>query len=277
MHDTAATGPAPRVAAEEAEAYAILPGRLDAGLVILCDHAGNAFPPGYGTLGLDAAEIRRHIAYDIGAAGVTRRLAAALDVPAVMTRYSRLLIDCNRGLDDPTLIMRLSDGATIPGNRALDPAEREQRIIRYYEPYHRAVERVIDAASRAGPAPALLSMHSFTGAWKGEPRPWHAAVLWDKDPRLALPLIERLAAETGILVGDNEPYSGRLVGDTMWKHGSVRGLAHAIVEVRQDLIGDEAGEIEWGDRMTRVVRQIYARPEVVSELGTIRHYGTYTD
>src|SRR5690606_3404544 len=134
----------PMIAAVEAESFSVVPGRADAGLILLCDHAGNAFPPEYGTLGLPEGQLRRHIAYDIGAAAVTRAVAAALGVPAVLTRFSRLLIDPNRGADDPTLIMRLSDGAVIPGNRHLDAAERERRAARYYRPYHNAIEDVIE-------------------------------------------------------------------------------------------------------------------------------------
>ena len=139
--------PARAIRAEEHDSYCVLEGRADAGLILLCDHAGNAIPPAYGTLGLPPEQLERHIAYDIGAAQVTRRLAAALGVPALLTRYSRLLIDPNRGADDPTLIMRLSDGAVIPGNRRLDDAERERRARLYYAPYHRAI------AARHRPVP----------------------------------------------------------------------------------------------------------------------------
>ena len=138
------------IRAEDHDSYCILPGRADAGLILLCDHADNAMPPGYGSLGLPPEQLKRHIAYDIGAAGVTRALAAAMGAPAVMTRYSRLLIDPNRGADDPTLIMRLSDGAVIPGNRRLDAAEREKRMRLYYRPYHQAIDAVIDRCIASG-------------------------------------------------------------------------------------------------------------------------------
>ena len=143
------------IRAEEHESYSVLAGRADAGLVVLCDHAGNAFPPGYGTLGLPEAQMARHIAYDIGAAALTRMLSQRLAVPALMTRYSRLLIDPNRGRDDPTLIMRLSDGAVIPGNRRLDEAERDKRIRLDYAPYHRAIDTVLDACLASGVAPTV--------------------------------------------------------------------------------------------------------------------------
>lgn len=250
---------APRVAAKLAESYRIVEGRADAGLVILCDHADNAFPPGYGTLGLPPAEIERHIAYDIGAAGIVERLARELDTPAVLSRFSRLLIDLNRGADDPTLIMRFSDGAVIPGNRHLDDAERKARYERFYEPYHRAITEVIDGCQRHHAKPVLLSIHSFTEVWRGEIRPWQAGVLWDSDRRLAGPMIEELLAEGDLLVGNNEPYSGKLQGDTMWQHGTMRGLPHALIEVRQDLIRHPEGQAEWAHRLARVMRRIAAR------------------
>jgi predicted N-formylglutamate amidohydrolase len=244
------------------DSYIVLAGRADAGLVLICDHADNAFPPGYGTLGLPPAQLQRHIAYDIGAAAVTRAIAQATGAPAIMTRYSRLLIDPNRGVDDPTLIMRLSDGAIVPGNRQLDKAEREKRIRLYYEPYHRAIDAVVDRCLAGGVPPALLSIHSFTESWKGVPRPWHAGVLWDKDPRLAKPLIEQLQAESTLIVGDNEPYSGSLEGDCMWQHGTMRGLAHAIVEIRQDLIRDAAGQTSWAQRLIGIIEKLRGRPDL---------------
>jgi predicted N-formylglutamate amidohydrolase len=244
------------IAAAEQESYVVLPGRADAGLVILCDHAGNALPPGYGTLGLPAAQLARHIAYDIGAAAIARALSQRLGVPALLTRFSRLLIDPNRGCDDPTLIMRLSDGAVIPGNRRLDAAERDRRIRLYYAPYHRAIDAVLDGCLATGVAPAILSLHSFTESWKTRPRPWHVGVLWDRDDRLAKPLLERLYAEADLIVGDNQPYSGQLEGDCLWQHGTRRGLVHALIEVRQDLIRDAAGQAAWAERLRHIVESI---------------------
>jgi predicted N-formylglutamate amidohydrolase len=247
---------APAISAEEHDSYRILPGRADAGLIVLCDHAGNAFPPGYGTLGLPADQLQRHIAYDIGAAPIVRRLSLVLGVPALLTRYSRLLIDPNRGIDDPTLVMRLSDGAVIPGNRHLDEAEREKRIRLYYAPYHRAIDAVIDRCQATGIAPMLLSIHSFTESWKTFARPWHVGILWDRDRRLAGPLLDHFHAEGNLIVGDNEPYSGQLVGDCLWQHGTERGLANAIVEVRQDLIRDAEGQAAWSERLGLIMRAI---------------------
>jgi predicted N-formylglutamate amidohydrolase len=262
----------PRIAAETADSYTVMAGRADGGLVILCDHASNAFPPGYGTLGLPAGELQRHIAYDIGAAAITRHLAAAFDAPAVLTHYSRLLIDPNRGIDDPTLIMRLSDGAIIPGNRVLDAQERETRIRRYHRPYHQAIDRVLDQCLEAGVPPVILSMHSMTDCWKGVHRPWQIAVLWDRDPRLPELLIAAFRADPALTVGDNEPYHGRLEGDCMWTHASSRGLAHAIIEVRQDLIGTAAGQSQWAERIGSVLRDLLRKPDVRRRLNTLESF-----
>lgn len=247
------------IGAAEHDSYRILPGRADRGLVILCDHASNALPAEYGTLGLAPEELQRHIAYDIGAAAVVEHLSRALGAPAVLTKFSRLLIDPNRGDDDPTLIMRLSDGAVIPGNRHLTEAEREKRTRLYYAPYHKAVDAVIDSCIAAGPAPTLLSIHSFTESWKGVPRPWHVGILWDTDARIAKPLLEHFEAEGDLIVGDNEPYTGKLYGDCLWQHGTQRGLPNAIVELRQDLIREPDGQLAWGQRLERIMHAIDTR------------------
>lgn len=277
MRDTDGPATDVTITSHSEETFAILPGRADAGYVAFCDHAANAFPPGYGTLGLAPHELERHIAYDIGAAGVVRRLSALTGMPAILSRYSRLLIDLNRGIDDPTLIMRLSDGAVVPGNRHHDSDERLKRIRLYHEPYHRAASALLDRCVAAGHPPAIISIHSFTPLWKGNPRPWHASILWDRDPRLALALLQGLRSEGGLVIGDNEPYSGRLRGDTMWHHGTMRGLAHAIVEIRQDLIASEAGQTEWADRLVRIVRDLSSRRDLVPVLQQIAYHGSHTD
>ena len=243
---------------ETSDSFTIIPGAADAGLVLLCDHASNAFPPEYGTLGLPPDQLKRHIAYDIGAAAITLRLAAMFGAPAVHTHYSRLLIDPNRGADDPTLVMRLSDGAIVPGNRSLTEEERDKRIRLSWQPYRDAIDRVLDQCLATGVVPAVLSIHSFTESWKGSPRPWHVGVLWDSDARFPQPLLEAFYNEHDLIVGDNEPYRGCLEGDTMWTHCSQRGLAHALIEVRQDLIRDETGQEEWADRIGRIMKRLMA-------------------
>jgi predicted N-formylglutamate amidohydrolase len=199
-------------------------------LLLLCDHASNALPPG--GLGLEPALLCTHIAYDIGAAAATRALAGAYGAPALLGSWSRLLIDLNRGADDPTLVMKLSDGSIIPGNRQADAAEVAQRIACFHAPYHAAIDAELD---RIGQGAVLVSMHSFTPSWKGHRRPWEVGILYDRDVRLAKPLMARLA-EAGLKVGDNEPYSGALEGDTLWRHGTCRGLPHVLIEMRQDLV-----------------------------------------
>ncbi len=253
----------PAISDAEADSFIVLGGRADAGLIVLCDHASNAFPPGYGTLGLAQSELERHIAYDIGAAAITRRLAAAFEAPAVMTRYSRLLIDPNRGEDDPTLIMRLSDGAIVPGNRHFTEAEREKRLRLYYHPYHQAIEGVIEAALATGVQPLIVSVHSFTESWKGVPRPWHVGILWDHDDRFARPMIEAFAEDGQLIVGDNQPYKGSLEGDSIWQHATSRGIASALIEYRQDLIRDEAGQEAWAERTVNVIDNIFARTDLL--------------
>ena len=177
MFDEASLSPTEENSATGFAAYTMLELQSETqSLFLLCDHASNALPPEYGSLGLPQIEFERHIAYDIGAAGLTRRLAERLSAPAILSGASRLLIDPNRGLDDPTLIMRLSDGRVIPANRIVEDAERVRRIERFYVPYHSAILERLDAAMHAGTTPILLSIHSFTPVWKGAVRPWHAGV-----------------------------------------------------------------------------------------------------
>ena len=253
--------------------FEIIEGDPSAGLVILADHATNLLPPEYAQLGLPESAFARHIAYDIGVEALVRRLAARLNVPAVLSCFSRLLIDPNRGEDDPTLIMKISDGAIIPGNHPITPEEWDARLNRFHRPYHQAVSRAIASVGAAsGKAPLVISIHSYTPAWKGVPRPWHAAVLWDSDPRAVTPLIEALEAAGDILVGDNEPYDGALRGDTMFRHCMETGLAHALIEVRQDLIGDDSGVAEWDERLGPILVNLNARPE----LHEIRRYPSRT-
>lgn len=255
------------------DSFEDLPGDDAGGLLILVDHASNLIPPEYAGLGLPEAELERHIAYDIGAGPVGRELATRFRAPAVLSCFSRLLIDPNRGEDDPTLIMSLSDGAIVPGNRRLDAAERELRLERFYRPYHAAIVRRLAAMLASGTPPAILSVHSFTPVWKGAPRPWHAGILWDRDPRFALPLIEGLSAEQALHIGDNEPYLGMLKNDTMYRHGTGRGLAHALLEIRNDLIATPAGVLEWADRLQPILAAVLAAPN----LHEIRHFGSAAD
>lgn len=240
----------------------MIDGDIRSGVLVLCDHASNAMPAEYGDLGMPPSELERHIAYDIGAAAMTRAMARALNAPALLTSFSRLLIDPNRGRDDPTLVMRLSDGAIVPGNAEIDDAEINLRIRRFYDPYDRAIAAALDRFAEAGVTPAIISNHSFTPVWKGAPRPWHVGILWDADPRLAVPCLEALRREGDLVVGDNEPYDGALAGDTIDRHATAKGLANLLTEVRQDLIATDADAARWGVRLAGVLRPLIAAPDV---------------
>jgi predicted N-formylglutamate amidohydrolase len=238
------------------EPYEIVAGQGHVRLVLLCDHASNRIPEGYGDLGLEASQFERHIAYDIGAAPLTRGLASRLNATAVLSGFSRLLIDPNRGMDDPTLIMRLSDGAVVPGNRHVDEAERARRIARFHQPYHQAVSAVVAKVRAQGHVPFLVSIHSFTPVWRGWQRPWHVGILWDRDEDVARAMIRGFLAQGDLVVGDNEPYHGALEGDTLNTHGTSAGLPHALIEVRQDLITAKTGVDEWVERVAKVIEPI---------------------
>jgi len=243
--------------------FELIDGARDRGLVLVADHARRDLPDEYGSLGLPAAEFERHIAYDIGVEGVTRRLAALTGAPAVIASFSRLLIDPNRGEDDPTLIRQLYDGTIVPANYPMGADERERRLDRFYRPYHDAVAAMIASVAAAhGRAPFVFSVHSFTPRMQGRERPWHVGVLWDRDDRAVRPLLDMLAAEPGLVVGDNEPYDGALRGDTMYRHCIVTGFAHALIEIRQDLIADEAGQEAWARRLAPMLDALNAQPDM---------------
>ncbi|WP_341704148.1 N-formylglutamate amidohydrolase [Ferrovibrio sp.] len=230
-------------------------------VVLICDHASHAVPAALHNLGLPPAELRRHIGWDPGTAAITEALSASLDAPAVLAGYSRLLIDCNRRLDEATLICESSDGTPVPGNRAIDAAERQRRIDAYYRPYHDEIDRVMAAACRRHAMPALLSIHSFTPQMRSRPvdRPWDVGVVWDRDDRLAAPLLQALRDEGDLVVGDNEPYSGRTEsGVSILRHGQDRGLHHVMVELRQDRVETAAGAAEWAARLDRCFRRMLA-------------------
>jgi predicted N-formylglutamate amidohydrolase len=236
------------------EAYESHNDHASAKVLFLCDHGSNAVPQELGTLGLDASDFARHIAYDIGAAALTRELSERFAAPAIIGRWSRLVVDLNRGADDPTVVAKLSDGRIVPANAALSGAEVEERIARYHAPYHAAVAGRIANARADGIVPVLVSIHSFTPVWRGLQRPWHIGVLWDRDGRLAQPLLARLRRESGLVVGDNEPYTGALENDCLYRHGTMNGLPHVLIEVRQDLIADTAGIAHWAGRIETVLR-----------------------
>ncbi|NDU99423.1 N-formylglutamate amidohydrolase [Pseudoroseicyclus tamaricis] len=230
--------------------------------LVTCDHATNIVPPWVngGDLGLPEEDMARHIAYDPGAAGVTRALAELLNSPAILTRFSRLVIDPNRGEDDPTLIMKLYDGSLVPANARLTRGEREARLERLYRPYHQAYA---DLAARRRDV-AILAIHSYTPQLRGRPpRPWHIGVLSaDEDRRLAEPFIRRLSAESGLCVGDNEPYGGHLPGDSIDRHCLVPGRPNLLVELRNDLIQTADQQRDWAERLAPALQGAAEQAEV---------------
>ncbi|MGQ9365945.1 N-formylglutamate amidohydrolase [Azospirillum sp. A39] len=229
--------------------------------VLVCDHAHRAIPRSLGTLGLTDEELSRHIAYDIGAADLTRRLSARFDATAVLSGYSRLVIDPNRSLEDPTAVPVVSDDVVIPGNRALDAEGVRRRVDAIFRPYHEAVAAVLAGRRAAGTVPALVSVHSFTPSMRGVARPWHVGVLWDHDPRIAAPLLERLRALGRWCIGDNEPYSGRgTLGGTVESHATPAGLPNVLLEVRQDLVATPEGVAQWAEILGDALAPVLADP-----------------
>lgn len=214
--------------------------------VLTCDHASNHVPAQYGTLGLTAADLLRHIAWDPGALAVARLVAKKLDATLVEARISRLVIDCNRPLDAPDLISEISESTPIPGNIGLSQSEREARIRLAWKPYHDAVEALIEARLSEGRDTRLIAIHSFTPVYKDVARPWQVGVIHDEDTRLAAPLIKALKANDELPVGVNEPYSpADRVYFTLERHARSRGLPCAMIEIRNDEIADEAGQEKW--------------------------------
>ena len=226
--------------------------------LVTCDHASNRVPDwvGGGSLGIAGQDMARHIAWDVGAAGLTLALARALDSPAILSNFSRLVIDPNRGEDDPTLVMRLYDGTIIPANRHIDAAGIEERLTRLYRPYHAAYA---DLAARR-PDTVILAIHSFTPCLKGRPpRPWQVGVLHShRDTRFSLPLIARLQAEPDLCIGDNEPYSGHLPGDAIDRHALAQGRHNTLIELRNDLIVTGAEQAAWAARLAPILTEVLA-------------------
>ena len=223
---------------------------------LICDHATAFIPAALNKLGLDEAELARHIALDIGAAAVTRLLARQLEARALLSHFSRLVIDPNRWPEDPTLIPQISDGTVVPGNRDLGAEGVEVRKAAFYRPYHAAIEAEFEQRLARGETPALISMHSFTPVMRGAERPWQVGILWREDGRIAEPLIERLRRR-GLVVGDNEPYSAREgLGHTVEVHAEPRGLPCVLIEVRQDLIDTRQGAVEWAAILAEELRPV---------------------
>lgn len=225
--------------------------------VIVCEHASNWLPPSLGTLGLPAAEMQRHIAWDPGALPVARRLARLLDATLVESCVSRLAIDCNRPLDAPDLIAQVSETTRVPGNEGLDPEAREARLALSYRPFHAALADQIEQRLAAGRAVRIVSVHSFTPVYKGIARPWHVGVIHDEDDRLAAPMLAGLKLMGGIIVGENEPYSpADRVYFTLERHARSRRLPCAMIEIRNDEIAQAATQDLWAQRLASILSGI---------------------
>ena len=228
-------------------------------VLLVCDHASRLVPRALGTLGLAPALFDFHIAWDIGAAEVARLLALQLDAPLILGGYSRLVVDLNRYPDDPSSIPLASDGIDVPGNCDLAPANRARRLDALFHPYHRAIAATLDRLLARGHPPALVSVHSFTPMMAGKARPWHVGVLWDRDDRIAGPLMAGLRAQGDILVGDNEPYSASVPkAYTVTEHAEVKGWPQVAIELRQDLVASAAGAAEWSRRLADALGPILA-------------------
>ncbi|MDO5613350.1 MAG: N-formylglutamate amidohydrolase [Paracoccus sp. (in: a-proteobacteria)] len=229
--------------------------------LVTCDHATNHVPGWVagGDLGIAPQDMARHIAYDVGAAGVAAHLAKLLDAPAIFSNFSRLVIDPNRGEDDPTLLMRLYDGTVIPANKHASPEEKLRRLERLHRPYHAA----LGALAAQHPDRCICAVHSFTPRLQGRaPRPWQIGVLYSHDDeRLGPPLITA-CREQGWITGDNEPYAGHLDGDSIDRHALKPGRPNVLIELRNDLIRDDAGQREWAARLAPVLTQVLAQAEV---------------
>ena len=223
---------------------------------LTCDHAGRRVPKTLGNMGLPAAEFDRHIAWDIGAAGVSRLVSGTLNAPLVEQVYSRLVIDCNRDPTVPSAIPEISELTPIPANVGIWPAERQARIEDVFAPYQAAITRLLDRRAAEGRETLLVAMHSFTPVFKGFVRPWQVGVLYNRDPALALILFDLFLKEGDLVVGDNEPYHVSDATDYgVPVHGERRKIPHVEIEIRQDLIADEEGQRTWAERLIRLLPQ----------------------
>ncbi len=225
--------------------------------LLVADHASAHIPDALFDLGLSKADRYSHLAWDIGTDSLIRALSQKLQLPAVICSYSRLVVDCNRSLDDPSAYLSYSDAREIQGNKALSSAERQLRADAVYYPYHREVSEQLLALERHVERAAIVSVHSFTPVLNGKPRPWDCGILWDKDPRLPQALLDSLSAIPSIKVGDNQPYSGRSAADyTVDCHGESEGRAHVAIEVRQDHLASPEGVDLWAERLGTALQAI---------------------
>jgi predicted N-formylglutamate amidohydrolase len=253
------SSPAALLEPDEPRAFDVLDDRAKSPFLITCDHAGKRLPRALGNLGLSDADLERHIAWDLGAAGVARELAARLGAFAALQTYSRLVIDCNRRPGVPSSIAELSENTVIVGNQGLTSFEAARRARDIFEPYHACILRELARRARAGQATVLIAMHSFTPTFLGVARPWHVGVLYNRDTRLAHALLGLLRREPGLVVGDNEPYSVSDLSDYgVVEYGERLGNPHVELEIRQDLLSTQAAQAQWAERMAALLPEALA-------------------
>ena len=254
----------------EEPAFRVYHDHSPADVLLVCDHASNQIPQLFQQLGVNEENLRRHIAFDIGAANVATKLADRLHATLITSGFSRLLIDPNRFPEDPNCIPDSSDGTPIPGNRNLSSEDQDYRYQHFFHPYHQAISAQLEHFYSQFIVPIVISIHSFTPVMGGIQRPWHVGVLWDKDNRIASPLLAALRCESGLHVGDNKPYHAKEpVGYTMEWHIERAGLPHALLEIRQDLIADEGGASEWAERLAHAFQPIISNMSLRYHRNTI--------
>lgn len=249
--------PSSLLAADEPLAWTLLGEHARSDIFLSCDHAGQRIPRALGSLGLQAEDLARHIAWDIGAAALTAQLAQRLNACAILQPYSRLVIDCNRPLRSPESIAENSERTRIPGNQALSAPDIAARQREIFEPYHGQMRALLDQRHARGQRTIFIAMHSFTPVFMEQRRPWHVGLLYQRDARVAQMLGELLRAEPGLVVGDNQPYALEYEADySVPEHAERRGLPHLELEIRQDLIADEAGQTQWAERLARLLHRL---------------------
>ena len=239
--------------------------------LIICDHSSNEIPKSYKNLGVSNKDLESHIAYDLGASDLASNLSESLNCSLIMANFSRLLIDPNRGIDDPTLIPKISEGKIIKGNLKISASskdiERNKRINLFYLPYHEKINEFINDSLRRNRVPKIISIHSFTPVWKGKNRKIEVGILWDKDNRLSNIFLNSLK---NVKIGNNLPYSGRLKNDTLYKHASSNGIPHVLIEIRQDLLIKNKDRLHWAQKIHNVLKE----NEKIIKSFKIKNYGS---
>lgn len=264
VHD----GPWPLIGPGDPPPFEVVNPEGAAPFLLVCDHASRLVPRSMSQLGLADWVMDRHVACDIGARELTLALAERFDAPAVLAGYSRLVVDLNRKIADNGAFIKVSDGIAVPGNIEMSEAEREARIRSFFEPYHDAVHTALGRFLAAGRVPALVSIHTCTPVFNRVVRRWHVGVMWDRDPRIARPLIANLGAVPDLCVGDNEPYSGAHPNDfTVDHHAERNGFPCVGVEVRQDLVNSREGAAHWADVLGAALEPVMADPGLYHRLG----------